>query len=271
MDQELKQRLIGAAVVTALAAIFIPMLFDDPVDNSGQIVSELAIPQTPVAAVEDTANKLPSSAAEVTGTPDTGLPPADTRNPDLEPPLQPSDVSDQAETKAEEAVVEPVDEQQWIEESGAEEEPVPVVEDVGDDRPETQANKPSADAGASKPTATPIPKQVSPAKSAKTTVIEEPKKTVKKPLPVTKAESSKAEPGLVRWYIQAGSFGKKENALSRLEALRKQGFPVFLETQASDKGPLYRLKVGPELDKKRATDIRDRFNKQNIKTIIVAE
>ena len=33
MNQELKQRLIGAVVVTALAAIFIPMLFDDPVDN----------------------------------------------------------------------------------------------------------------------------------------------------------------------------------------------------------------------------------------------
>ena len=65
MNQELKQRLIGAIVVTALAAIFIPMLFDDPVDNSGQVVSELVIPKTPINTGEESANKLPTSANQV--------------------------------------------------------------------------------------------------------------------------------------------------------------------------------------------------------------
>jgi DedD protein len=55
MNQELKQRLIAAVVVTALAAIFIPMLFDDPVDNSGQLVSELVIPTTSVKTGEESA------------------------------------------------------------------------------------------------------------------------------------------------------------------------------------------------------------------------
>ena len=73
MDQELKQRLIGAVVVTALAAIFIPMLFDDPVDQSGQVVSELVIPAAPVKASEDAANKLPANADEVLAQPDQGL------------------------------------------------------------------------------------------------------------------------------------------------------------------------------------------------------
>ncbi len=72
MNQELKQRLIGAVVVTALAAIFIPMLFDDPVDNSGQAVSELVIPATPVNTGEESANKLPTSANQVLNTPDSG-------------------------------------------------------------------------------------------------------------------------------------------------------------------------------------------------------
>jgi DedD protein len=72
MNQELKQRLIGAVVVTALAAIFIPMLFDDPVDNSGQSVSELVIPATPVNTGEESANKLPTSANQVLNRPDTG-------------------------------------------------------------------------------------------------------------------------------------------------------------------------------------------------------
>ncbi|MDP3589010.1 MAG: hypothetical protein Q8R54_00535, partial [Methylobacter sp.] len=68
MDHELKQRLIGAVVVTALCAIFIPMLFDDPVDNSGQLVSELSIPAPSSEA--DTAGKLPTSADQVAKLPD---------------------------------------------------------------------------------------------------------------------------------------------------------------------------------------------------------
>jgi DedD protein len=72
MNQELKQRLIAAVVVTALAAIFIPMLFDDPVDNSGQLVSELVIPTTSVKTDEVSANKLSTSANQVLNAPDAG-------------------------------------------------------------------------------------------------------------------------------------------------------------------------------------------------------
>ena len=72
MNQELKQRLIAAVVVTALAAIFIPMLFDDPVDNNGQLVSELVIPTTSVKTDEVSANKLSTSANQVLNAPDAG-------------------------------------------------------------------------------------------------------------------------------------------------------------------------------------------------------
>lgn len=47
MTNELKQRLVGATVITALAAIFLPMLFDDPVKESSQVVNELSIPTPP--------------------------------------------------------------------------------------------------------------------------------------------------------------------------------------------------------------------------------
>ena len=33
MDQELKQRMIGAAVIIALAVIFVPMLFDGDIEE----------------------------------------------------------------------------------------------------------------------------------------------------------------------------------------------------------------------------------------------
>ena len=62
MDQELKQRLIGAVVITALAAIFVPMLFDDPIKESGQIVNELTLPEPPVEAFAKTAERLPEDS-----------------------------------------------------------------------------------------------------------------------------------------------------------------------------------------------------------------
>ena len=309
MDQELKQRLIGAAVVTALAAIFIPMLFDDPIDDSGRMVSELTVPPTPVTAAEDTANKLPSGPGQVIATPDTEALSANSQNPAIEPSLQPSENSLQEEPIDEETG-QPIDEQQWIEESRAEEESE-AIEDIETSARKVQTTKPDLlKSEASKNTELgrePAPQSVAATKLQTTKPVKGPVQqmakpktivnktetitpktiqlqtdiakassmpaaaTVKKPSVPPKVESTKSNTGLSRWYIQAGSFGKKENALSLWENLQKQGLPVTMETQATAKGPLYRLKVGPELDKKRALDIRDRLNKQKIKTIIIAE
>ncbi|KAA3649085.1 MAG: SPOR domain-containing protein [Proteobacteria bacterium] len=46
MDQELKQRLIGASVIIALAVIFIPMLFDNEVDKSADKKIDIVIPES---------------------------------------------------------------------------------------------------------------------------------------------------------------------------------------------------------------------------------
>lgn len=46
MDQELKQRLIGASVIIALAIIFIPMLFDNEVDKSDDNKIDIVIPES---------------------------------------------------------------------------------------------------------------------------------------------------------------------------------------------------------------------------------
>ncbi|MCX7545968.1 SPOR domain-containing protein [Marinicella gelatinilytica] len=46
MDQELKQRLIGASVIIALAVIFIPMLFDGEVEKTGDKKIDIVIPES---------------------------------------------------------------------------------------------------------------------------------------------------------------------------------------------------------------------------------
>jgi DedD protein len=46
----------------------------------------------------------------------------------------------------------------------------------------------------------------------------------------------------------------------------------LLETiQVPEKGTLYRLRVGPELDKKRAAAMKDKLTQQNIKSMLIAE
>ncbi|MGZ8163165.1 MAG: SPOR domain-containing protein [Methylobacter sp.] len=294
MNQELKQRLIGAVVITALAAIFIPMLFDDPVDNSGQIVSEMAIPEAPVNFAGNTAGKLPANADEVLTKPD---------DPEALPLEEAGDTG--TEEEVEQGVNEPENEEQkLISNPDASAEP-PDSEVLGDSSENTHAEdeaEPPSTQHKSNP-----PKQVESSEPLDTNIIEEIKKPVKakkpviatkKPTPKPVASLKPVESGpiaaikkpvtapkaspkvnptkpaheLVRWYLQAGSFAKKDNALALWESIRKQGLPVLLETiQVAEKGSLYRLKVGPELDKDRALAMKARLDKQNIKTILVSE
>jgi len=296
MNQELKQRLIGAVVVTALAAIFIPMLFDDPVDDSGQAVSELSIPKVPGNLSEEVGANPPASAGQVPGaamTAETGQqqnPGATEENANTE--------ENPAQT-AENAVTEPSDGEQDgeqamdtsgdmntqadnEEESPAEDESAAALDTGVVEEAETPSAsvtphenlkpKPSHDDDDTtvkktkspvKPTETAKPKQSAAPKAA-------PKTTEKTIKPVSKPV--KADSELSRWYLQAGTFSKKENASSLSENLRKQGFPVKVETvQIAGKGTMYRLKIGPELDKKRAAAMKATLDKQNIKAILVPE
>lgn len=85
--------------------------------------------------------------------------------------------------------------------------------------------------------------------------------------------SANVEQQLSRWLIQVGSFSQKENANTLRNQLRKQGFSAFIETdESTGQGTLYKLRIGPELDKKKAEEMKLRLEKKNnIKTILVSE
>lgn len=246
MNQELTQRLIGAVVVTALAAIFIPMLFDDPVDNSGRVVSELAIP-TPPTVVNPP--YPPSSVEDVTP------PPASIAE-------RPSDLS------PDEMAVEPSysdEEDEFSSRGETENIPDNDIADEPEEEPAVSAVIPTQKI-AEKPAVKKPETAAKPTSAPKTAA----SATTKPSVPSNKPP--KPKPELVRWYVQAGSFSKKENATSLADNLRKQGLPVLLETiQMSGKGTFYRLRVGPELDKKRAAEMKDKLSRQNIKSMLIAE
>jgi DedD protein len=299
MDHELKQRLIGAVVVTALAAIFVPMLFDDPVENSAQLVTEQTIP-TPVNTAAVTANKVPTSNEQVLAAPDdAGENPAINNDEVDDSQIKPAISEDSlyaetpgfAEEGTEPVVDEPVTE---VPKSATVTKPNPPVvpANTAAQDPVKQAIKPKAAPNASeqellkkvqaaklqqdlaateakeakkvvsiKKIETPVvPKEVNPAKTIASAVA-----NAKKPDVVVKSGAPS------RWYIQVGSFSKKENALSLWEGLRAQGLPASLDTVQTDKGTTYRLRVGPELDGKKAAAMKARLDKQNINSILVSE
>jgi DedD protein len=239
MNQELKQRLIGAVVVTSLAAIFIPMIFDDPVDNSGQTVSELAIPKTPINTGEESANKLPSNAEQVLNKQDT----------DAETAVNTDEESELTASNAQ-AFDEPVDDG-------------PAMEPEEIESAPRQDTVSPLNTNISKPVKTIkkvenlAPKQIAP---VQTLAIE----NINKPV--------KSGSELKRWYLQAGTFGKKENALSLLETLHKQGLPAMIEPiNGAGNTTLYRIKVGPTLDKKRASEMKVKLDGQKIQSLMMSE
>lgn len=154
MDQQLKQRVVGAAVITALAAIFVPMLFDDPVDNTGKRINELKIPEFPASLRDSQDVSIPENTDEVISLPAS--------------------------------------------------EPVFSVEDD--------------------------------------------------------AENAT---GLQRWYLQAGIFSQKDNALAFRDKLRQQGFVASVAEVKGNDSNFYRVQIGPELSKESAQVSKKRLEKLN--------
>lgn len=86
------------------------------------------------------------------------------------------------------------------------------------------------------------------------------------PYPITQSPPTKMR----HWFIQAGIFKLESNAISLKNIIKKQGFTVSISPMLTDSGLMYRTKVGPELDKKRAQQIKKKLDKlNNINTILI--
>jgi len=298
MNPELKQRLIGAAVVTALATIFIPMLFDDPVDTSGTTVSTLPIPPAPIKSAEVSTNKLSTPANKAIKKPNvTAEAPSDTEDDPTEPVVD-GEIADDADAEASADVATPAPQASAETEQVANEpegevpaepldtgivaeakSPVKKPEKFVEPDVEVKIKPPLKKTDANTPKLLPATKPAEVISTVKPSVkkIEaspaKPTPIVKPISPVTASAPEKPakNPELVRWTIHAGSFGQKENATTLQKTLREQGIPVTIETIQSAKGPMYRLKIGPELDKKKAAANKAKLDKQGVNNVMIAE
>ncbi len=70
--------------------------------------------------------------------------------------------------------------------------------------------------------------------------------------PVVKTElikESKKNIVELAWVVQVGSFSSSKNALALRDKLRAKGYRTFVESINATSGKMYRVRVGPELDK----------------------
>lgn len=73
---------------------------------------------------------------------------------------------------------------------------------------------------------------------------------------------SKERMNITAWIIQLGSFSSEQNALALRDQLRAKGYTAFVEKIKSGDSQLFRVRVGPELERARADALRDKLEKE---------
>jgi len=73
------------------------------------------------------------------------------------------------------------------------------------------------------------------------------------------AQVAKSSDPLVRWVVQVGSYTSAAAADAQVAQLRLAGLPAYAEKVTSADGTLYKVRIGPEIDAGKATDLKDRL------------
>ncbi len=105
------------------------------------------------------------------------------------------------------------------------------------------------------------PKPAEPAVPAAPVVAEKKVEPSVQPPPAEKPQPVQPREGLAAWVIQVGSFSNRENAEKLVETIRKMKYDTFMEQADVDGKTLYRVMVGPEVERKLADQMLVRLNK----------
>ena len=306
MDEQLKRRLMGASILVVLAVIFIPMFFED----KSKPASEKAALALPEAIDEHSAELPKTSGSEESASVQSEkksivkkgytVVPLDDSAPkvkatptkaEVEPVLQ----SQQPDRSAQEELEAP---SESSEDEGA---PLKVPE-----KQATKINAPtprsivpktvtaapvvsgqealkakSIDLNAKKPQVVVAPK---PKPSVAPVATPPPARAVETqpvstklapPVAVVKDVPKPPKPSTApvetqTWVVQAGSFSTETNAKSLVEKLRKRNLPAQMSISQTGAGPVYRVTVGPNLNRARAEQIqKDMVDQDGVKVMIL--
>jgi len=218
MDAALKQRLIGATVLVALAVIFLPMLLDGPDAEREPGTEQLSL--------------------ELPNRPDR---PLETRELPVLPPSAPSPLASAGATAAEGAEVLPVVDTgspQRVDALSGE----PVGSSAQAASAPSTASTPAPTVSATAPAAappSPAPEPRAPAASAPSTAPSpaSPATAPSASLPVATAGGSYA--------VNVGSYANVANAENLLAKLKAGGVAAYAESVSFDGRPVRRIRLGP--------------------------
>jgi DedD protein len=262
MDQELKQRLIGVAVITALAVIFVPMLFDDPIDDKGKNINQLKLPEVPAKVSEVEIAPLPEKIEDVS---QSSPAPAANQNTQNTPKALPGEDETDVEAIKPKPKLFLSDNETSVNKAAAKRSPVnaaPVADDDGGLDEDVNADKLNK-------TVQPVqPSGISPAKPVKPIV--KPAETASLDNAVKPTDAGANASG-TRWYLNAGSFSQKANAVSLQDSLKQQGFSASVKEVTTDKGSVFKVRIGPMLDKAKAQAVKNKLTQININSFVAPD
>ncbi len=222
MEEGLKQRLVGAGVIAALAVIFLPALFDR--DERVELDTTSQIPPAPI--VEPVNISKPSKPEGIK------VPPADK----LFQPLveEQADIDKQEKDQQE---IAKVDNKENTEASSS----VPLESPVEKDKVKNTEKDTKKDTPITEP--------------AKETV----SKTESKPKPSSPALNQEGVPR--GWVVQAASFKSSESADKFTQTLIKASYKAYSQSVSTEKGTFYRVFVGPYIDEAKAITAKETIDK----------
>ena len=224
MEERLKQRLVGAAVLVSLAVVLVPILLDvpDEIREDGSATSITEIPDRPNSRIEPSV----VTTLELPETPRLDAEVERERNRQASgAPNEDHDV--RAEVPARVSIS-------------------ATSEESGDARA-VVSTSPEAPASAS--TSDRPERSEAPVAGSSVPAARQPDHASgRQRVPVAPATVTDG------WIVQLGSFRSAENARTLRKRLREKGYPAFVESGTSAGGEISRVFVGPMLDRGQAKD-----------------
>ncbi|GAA6153183.1 SPOR domain-containing protein [Pseudoteredinibacter isoporae] len=233
MDDGLKQRLVGAVVLSAVAVLFVPVLFDQHDKHKVDTVSQ--IPSMPNIDPVDYQSPSRPDGIDPASEPDQMFIPEGGNEQALD-----GQKVQQADTPAVKTV------------ANSQAEPFIATPQPGQTHSQST---PTASGGSAKPSA----KVNRPAEKPK------PKPTAK-PAPEKRVEPSsndilKADGTPNAWVLQVISSSSEEKAKNLVKQLQDKNYAAYYRSAKTPKGLIYRVYVGPKINRSKAERLKRELDK----------
>lgn len=258
MERQVKERLIGAAVLVAAAVILIPEMLSGPSQKGSNPPAPLD-GQAPLKTYTIDLSKSPSAQAAATA------PVVDERAPPPESSAQ-SPVTAENPSSATPATAQP-------EATAAEHAAASTTSEEKKPDPSGESTRPTAQ------TVSPLPGQEQPQKSEPARAAPPEPRSEPTPAPMlprvpatsTPASASASSQAGSGWAVQLGSFSNQSTAQRMIQDLRARGHDAFVMPVKSGGSTLYRVRIGPLASREEAAAALQRVKTLAPNAAVVAQ